>query len=597
MNRKILWQVCDSLRQSPISLDQQIVMGTQLIAWTLLSSDGRIDSSLSIDTLVNSPTDDIPADLAGLEALSEPVGQAMSGLFRAMSTAGMAATRSAVALCRKLQSEGMLEKFSPLEVIPELLADTRTGVTVCPPEFAKLMTLLTQAEQTESAYCAWDDIAQLTGRLLPDVKLVFLETQVFSPLPALMSLFIGGELVTRFGDPVRDPGAVEKGKLKLFDIAVGIPPFGLRIDPKVASNDLFNRFSIPKATWSVLTVQHLLARATRRVVVAVPNSLLFGSGSDRALREELVRAGNVQSVISLPSGMLPGMNIAIAILVLSPEGNLPAVRFVNADSPRFCNYATKSKVILKDSKALAALALGSTPDDNVADVPIADVLANDAQLQVARYVLLPQQRSLRDVLARMPKVPLSDLVETVRPPITSGADQGGAVEIREVAAADLPSHGFIRTTGRSVFLDPEQMNKGRNQFLRPGDIVLVTKGSIGKVGIVPVDAPPPGPGGWVPVQSATVLRVLPGSAIEPKALAMLLRSALGQQLMSTIAASGSVIPFISLRELTRLEVPLPPLVDMVRAASILDTENEFQRQIDELRDAQIAVSNDLWRLE
>jgi type I restriction enzyme M protein len=51
------------------------------------------------------------------------------------------------------------------------------------------------------------------------------------------------------------------------------------------------------------------------------------------------------------------------------------------------------------------------------------------------------------------------------------------------------------------------VEENADQFLRPYDIVLIIKGSVGKVGIVTTDVPEPQvPGGWVAGQSAIVLR-------------------------------------------------------------------------------------------
>jgi hypothetical protein len=38
------------------------------------------------------------------------------------------------------------------------------------------------------------------------------------------------------------------------------------------------------------------------------------------------------------------------------------------------------------------------------------------------------------------------------------------------------------------------VEENADRFLRPYDIVLIIKGSVGKVGIVPSDVPEPGPG-------------------------------------------------------------------------------------------------------
>ena len=89
--------------------------------------------------------------------------------------------------------------------------------------------------------------------------------------------------------------------------------------------------------------------------------------------------------------------------------------------------------------------------------------------------------------------------------------------------------GYVRA-GRELYAEPTIIKKGFDQFLRSADIVLTIRGSTGKVGIVPDEVPGPGPGGWVAGSSATILRARPGTHVDPRALFLLLRSPLGQDL-------------------------------------------------------------------
>jgi hypothetical protein len=88
--------------------------------------------------------------------------------------------------------------------------------------------------------------------------------------------------------------------------------------------------------------------------------------------------------------------------------------------------------------------------------------------------------------------------------------------------------------------------------------IVIVKGSVGKIGIVPPNVPEPGPGAWVAGQSAIVLRQRdnPQVEIDPRVLLVQLRSPIGQELLTGIV-SGASIPLIQLRELMRLPVPLP----------------------------------------
>ena len=142
----------------------------------------------------------------------------------------------------------------------------------------------------------------------------------------------------------------------------------------------------------------------------------------------------------------------------------------------------------------------------------------------------------------------------------------------------------------------ELIEKSRLQFLAPTDIVVMMKGNVGKVGIVPGTAPPSGPGGWILGQSTMALRVKPKTGVDPRALFMLLRSPLGQRLLASIV-SNATIQLISLRELLQLEVPLPSPAETASCVDILAKEDRLQQQINELSAQQLALAKSLWPVD
>jgi type I restriction enzyme M protein len=132
----------------------------------------------------------------------------------------------------------------------------------------------------------------------------------------------------------------------------------------------------------------------------------------------------------------------------------------------------------------------------------------------------------------------------------------------------------------------------RDQFLRSGDIVLIIKGNLGKVGIIS-DAPSPGKDGWISGQSSVVIRLERTTGINPIALFMLLRSEFGKTLVKTLA-SGSVIPFVQLRELKQLMVPIPSPEESEKAIVALNEEEALQQQIDALQKKQTSLAALCW---
>jgi type I restriction enzyme M protein len=288
-------------------------------------------------------------------------------------------------------------------------------------------------------------------------------------------------------------------------------------------------------------------------------------------------------------------------MVIDQAGGIDAVRFVNADTQRFKKVVSRTRSALTDPRGLASLCLSETEDPDVVSVSVQDLLKNGAQLQVNRYVLPQAIARAQAILATVKTVKLEELVEFLRaPPITGEADAAsdGEIEdemstvVREVGASDLPKFGFVTTPGRRVLVGPSAVD---DQALRRGDIVLVVKGSVGKVGIVSAHVDADDADIWIASQSAIVLRVRDPSRMDPRALFMQLRSPLGQQLLKGIV-SGATIPLIQLKELRKLPVIAQDLPTQQRATRALEEEADLERQITELREQQAFQTASLWQL-
>lgn len=594
MNDKIIWQVFDEVRTSaPYSESDSLVFALQLLAWTKLSFSNSIDSDIQIQNMRGIDTQDLKATLDKLSKNDGIIGQAFAGL-KITPNSEFSGLRQIIDMCIKLGETGMLEKLDPTDAV-SLTTSRHSGDPSIPKEIADLMMGLISSHSNMTVYTPWDFGAQLAGRALKTKANVYLETQIHSALPALVGVLLGGNLTVIYTDPITAPLAIDNGKLRKFDTSVALPPFGLRYDLETYDRDWFGRFVERTNSGIVLTIRHLLAQTKTKIVIAAPNTLLSSPGYEKSLREDLIQRGIVETVISLPSGLFAFSNVAISILVLDPRGGNQEITFVNADNERFREPVSKARARLTNVDKLINIAQGRSLDDGVVVVSKTTVIENDAQLLVSRYLLADSSKKIQAILSSQKTIPLGDLVNTVRPMPTVQESQQ-FIEALEVGAADLPKFGYIRTTGRTVKIDTDIAQKNRHQFLKPLDIVLIVKGSVGKVGIVPQNVPEHGNGGWVAGQSATILRVDDHSKIDPRCLALYLRSELGQQLLKSIV-TGATIQLIQLRELLRLQIIIPSSEELLAIANALDEEAEIQVAIDVQMNKQSKVSANFWNLD
>lgn len=587
MNDRILLQLMEIFRSEPLA-DHAALTALMFIAWYKASLNSECRNDLQMKNCQGVNAEGLVKIMTELRLVSQDPAFAVedAGISRIKHPT----ISTAITWCLDNGEAGLLALYDPTDAVLSL----ENRLVSFPGEICDLLVGLAGDIANKTIYLPWESSGQLTGRILKKKAKGTIEIRQRTALPALISFIQSGGKHTQiaYSDPLHNPHYVEGGQLKTFSTTLAFLPFGVNVPPENTDQDLFGRFKEKTRSMTVLAVRHILAQTKGRAVVTITNSLLFSSGAERNLREDLLKQQQIEAVVAMPAGILEMTAIPFVILVLNTGKPCETVRFVNADTPQFKEAVSRTKSRLINVDELIAAVLEGSDSDSIRNVSTKEILENDAQLQVNRYVLSSFEQKVGRILATMERQPLANIATLVKPMANRIADNG--IAIFEVGAADLPDYGYIHTASKQIQVEL-RIDKIKEQFLRADDIILIIKGNLGKVGIVPRDVPPQGENGWIAGQSAVVIRLEKSSVIDPRALFMLLRSEFGKELVKTLA-SGSAISFVQLRELTQLKIPIPSLLESENAIAALIEEETLQFQISELQLRQAALSARLWSL-
>jgi len=577
---KLLQQMMDSLRTVGLSQQETLNACLFILGWTKLSISQAMPEHLRISSKLLEDQNKTRDALKWLGTHIDQDFRIPDGLKPTLDIA-----------LRAFES-GLVADLDVADVVEDFVS-AHSFERVLSLELANFLIGLAQISEDDSVYTPWDRSGQLASRAASLAKSVTLESPESSSVAAWVSILSARPFDVKITDPIKSPSATEAGRLRKFDVAVSFPPLGLRVVGDVVDYDWFGRFSERTSSGSVLAVRHLIAQSCRKVVVALPGTVLFSDGVEKSLREDLIKKKMVECVISMPGGLLGNTRMPFAVLVLDVTGSSEQVRFVDADSPQFREPISKARARLANIDQLLELCSNNVESERSATASVQSIQDRDSVLMVSGYVFPDSTRRVFKLMDSMPLKRLKEVVKTVRP-LISVLNKTEGIQAYEIGAADLPTFGYITHPGRAVIIDPKSAKKGMDQFLRPLDIVLIVKGSVGKVGIVPESVPAPGEGGWVAGQSAIVLRCR-GDAIDPRAIAVQMRSELGQAVLK-LARTGATIPMIPLKMLMELPIFVPDRLTAEKAKAALDIETELQGQIETLRKTQANAAKDLWIL-
>lgn len=588
MNRQLINQLTNILRGN-IGSDDFYPFAYQLMAWVRLSKLGNLPPQLSFNQ--NESVRDIKDVVRIFSEISQHNeivnAQAFSHVGAAINYVSPGLLLQALEL---LNASNLKEAWPVNDLIQNITAHILRGANVLPDELSNLMIALCQIEKNELVYIPFEQSYQLTACVLERKGFPYSESTFAEPVPWLVNILSDQTINVHIGDSIRSPGFLNEGNLERFSKSIGFPPLNYRYESTIKENDRFKRFHEETSAIAVLATRHIIARTRHRAVIAVPNGLLFSPGAERLLRDDLINRGIIEAVIALPPALLPGTTIPFSILILRLDQPSREILFVDGASEAFYSKDGRSRSTLTGWEEIADICKARRASKSSALVTCNEVIANDCQLQVARYCRNDALGAVDALLNKYKTVPLIDLVRFHRPvPL----EKDGTVEVYESGPADFPNYGYATNPGRTVKISATKLNSARNQFIKGLDIAIAIKGSVGKTAIMPQEVPNTETGGWVIGQSCLLLRVIDKNVLDPRVLFTFLKSEAGQLLLKQIV-SGAAVPLIQLRELEKIKIPVPTKEEQKQIIAKFEEMDEIEGEVKNLLKKLASVSSSIW---
>lgn len=178
-----------------------------------------------------------------------------------------------------------------------------------------------------------------------------------------------------------------------FDAIVANPPFSYRWNPSEAMGEDFrfkNYGLAPKSAADfafLLHGFHFLAKEGTMAII-LPHGVLFRGGAEERIRTKLLKDGNIDTVIGLPSNLFFSTGIPVCILVLKKCKKSDDVLFINAsDSENFEKGKRQNKLLPEHiEKIVSTYQFRKEEDRYSKKVSIEEIEKEGYNLNISRYI-------------------------------------------------------------------------------------------------------------------------------------------------------------------------------------------------------------------
>ncbi|MDX9743232.1 MAG: restriction endonuclease subunit S, partial [Arcobacteraceae bacterium] len=193
---------------------------------------------------------------------------------------------------------------------------------------------------------------------------------------------------------------------------------------------------------------------------------------------------------------------------------------------------------------------------------------------VDRYVIAQEAKEIQKALDNFELLGLEDIADIRRSQLFK--DEGEGLEIFEISPSDFRKAGFTLESGKTKQIGSQE-KRFSTYAIEPYDVLLSTKGTIGKVAIIGDISKP-----MIASQAIQVIRI---KSVDKKnkaiALYMFFKSDLGQSILSSLVA-GVAMPQVATAEIKMLKIPVLSKIDEEKLFLNFNNEIEMYNKITKL---------------
>src|SRR2546428_3908167 len=202
----------------------------------------------------------------------------------------------------------------------------------------------------------------------------------------------------------------EASNLKTFDFVVANPPFSNKawsngFDP---AHDLYERFVDgvpPKKNGDYAFLLHIIRslKSTGKGAVILPHGVLFRGNAEADIRTKIIRKGYIKGIIGLPPSLFYGTGIPACIIVIDKENAAGRTGIFMIDASKgFVKDGNKNRLRHQDIHKIVDVFNKQIELPKYSRmVSVAEIAANDYNLNIPRYIDSTEAEDLHDIEAHL----------------------------------------------------------------------------------------------------------------------------------------------------------------------------------------------------
>ena len=398
------------------------------------------------------------------------------------------------------------------------------------------------------------------------------------------------------GDTLQSPSNVAEETIVKYDLVLVDSPQGLKIDTDVFARDEFMRFKYGYTTKSEMAfLEHALAskKETGLLIGLINMNSLKEKGKEKAIRKNILLDNNLTTVIQLEKTNDGFASFTPCILIFGE----------NQQSDKIAMMAYKDRNS-GESQGLSEYYLSEDEKrSNSIWVVMDEIKNNDYSLTPSFYIdreRLKQVNPLFEALEKREKISLNVIAD-----ISSGIS-GGIKTLSENQKADKPNkiyflkssdidtNGYVAINTEKTYWYGKDDKGVTRTVLAKNDLVFVTRGDTGKVGLVreiPEDAQIGAGMNMIKIHVKT-------GQYSPFLLFELFKSPYGKHLIETAILEAGVLKKVTLKELAEFRIPILQKRELAifddTYLKLLQEEERLRRQMTALKEKKQAVFTEIW---